>query len=215
MKKNNIVNSGIVLSLLVLFVGAAVIPNVVAQRSMPDPDQSSVTLVQNGYPGLNTCPRADHGSNDGTTYRYIRVTVRDVLGNPIPSVPAGSFDVIINPIPGDLVWYGTLSCTLNSAATQTDANGQIDFEMWGDTSIIGNATLTITVMGIPINDAEHFAFKSFDSDVNGGCTLADFSRFALYYNGYNWRNNFNWDPANLVSLADFSMFAIHYNHLHP
>lgn len=214
MKKNNILKDGIVLGIIALFIGAAaILPIATANRSVPDPDLSSIELTNQLYPGLNTCPLADYSLVDGTLYRYIRVTVLDANGGPMSGIPASYFDIVINPT--GLIWYGALSCSIISDDTETDANGQIDFSLYGDTSIIGNCSITISVIGIQINDWHSFSFKSFDNDASGGCTLADFSRFGACYNGVSWRNNFNWDPGNIVTLSDFSMFGAHYNHLHP
>jgi hypothetical protein len=170
-----------------------------------DPDQSFMTLTNENMPFLVTCPHSD-----GPAYQYVKVTVKNVTGNPIAGIPASDFSFTINPTGYDTHWYGTLSCTFTAMDQQTNANGEIRFTMKGDTSIYGNITIRVTVQTIPLNDIDTLPCKSPDYDTNGAVSLGDFVIFASDYSKVRWRSDFTGD--GLVSLGDFVLFAGHYAH---
>ena len=115
-------------------------------------------------------------------------------------------------------WFGTLSCSFTATETQTDANGELSFEIIGDTSITGDIqtgepgyiNIEVTVSGIPINDIDTLACKSIDYEPDGDVDLADFVLFAQDFGGTESRSDFDWDGD--VDLADFVMFAQHFGH---
>jgi hypothetical protein len=144
-------------------------------------------------------------------YKHVKVTVKDTGGNPRGDIPANEFTFTLGNAGAS--WYGTLSCTFIPVDPVTDANGEIRFEMKGDTSIIGNITIQATVQSIPLNDIDTLPCKSGDYDTNGGSSLGDFVTFASDYGKAGWRSDFSGD--GLVSLGDFVSFAGHYGHIHP
>jgi hypothetical protein len=167
-----------------------------------DPIQSSVTLA----PGhLTTCPMGD-----GPTYHCVTVTVKNAAGTPIPWIPSSMFTFTINPVGIGTHWYGTLSCHFSALDPVTDENGQIRFDICGDTSIYGNITIQVTVQGIALNDLDVLPCKTGDYDTNGGIMLGDFVTFAGDYGRSGWRSDFSGD--GIVGLSDFVMFAQHYAH---
>jgi hypothetical protein len=176
------------------------------QESGIDPDQSYVTLTNENMPFLVTCP-----AGDGPAYKHVKVTVKDTGGNPRVGISASEFTFTLGNAGAS--WYGTLSCTFIPVDPVTDANGEIRFEMKGDTSIVGNITIQAAVQGVPLNDIDTLPCKSPDYDTNGGISLGDFVTFASDYSKASWRSDFTGD--GLVSLGDFVSFAGHYGHLHP
>jgi parallel beta-helix repeat protein len=170
-----------------------------------DPNQSFVTLTNENLPFLVTCPRGD-----GPSYKHVKVTCRNRLGASLSGIPADDFIFTINPSGGDTHWYGTLSCTFTPVDQQTNMNGEIRFNITGDTSIYGNMTIQVTVQGVPLNDVDTLPCKTVDYDVNGMVSLGDFVIFARDYSRPSWRSDFTGD--GLVSLGDFVVFAQHYGH---
>jgi hypothetical protein len=170
-----------------------------------DPNLSFVTLTNTNMPGLITCPRGD-----GPIYEYIQITVKNNLGDPMPDIPADEFVFTLGGL--GAAWYGILSCTFTPVSSVTNANGEIRFTITGDTSILGNITIRVTVANIPLNDVDILSCKSFDYDHNGGVSLGDFVMFGGDYGGTAWRSDFSWDGS--VGLADFTLFGQHYGHRH-
>ncbi|MFH1101475.1 MAG: hypothetical protein V1726_05535 [Methanobacteriota archaeon] len=203
MIKQKIPNRGIVLGLIVLFIGAAIIPSTIAQRNVPDPILSIVELTGQNLPGLVTCP-----AGDGSIYNYLKVTVKDSNGNPIPSLPANVFEFIVTSAGAS--WHGTLSCTFTAIDTQTNANGEIRFSIRGDTSITGNINIQVIVIGLIINNAATLTCKTMDYNLDGQVSLGDFTVFGQDYTTTAWRSDFNFDGQ--VSLADFTVFGQHFTH---
>ena len=206
MKTDKLFTKGMVLGILVLFIGAVVVPSISGNRSIPDPDRSFVTLTGDNYEGLRTCPQGDGGP-----YQYIKVTCIDAMDTPIQGIPAGQFQIVVGP--GDASWFGDLSCTITAVDAQTNAAGEIRFEIEADTSIIGNITIEAIVQGIAINDVDLLECITVDFNLDGTVSLGDFGFFAPYYGLYHRWCDYNWDGT--VSLADFGYFAPHYGHVHP
>jgi hypothetical protein len=175
----------------------------VVQGSGPDPDQSFVTLTNENYDGLTTCP-----AGDGPSYQYVMVTVEDSDGQPLVGIPAEDFEFIVTD--AGATWYGTLSCTFIAVDSATNIDGEIRFEVIGDTSIIGDIGIEATVQGVDINDYDILPCKSYDYEPNGDVNLVDFAQFAADYGSNEYRSDFDWDGD--VDLVDFAMFAQHYLH---
>jgi len=93
----------------------------------------------------------------------------------------------------------------------TDENGMISFEIIGDTSIIGDIKIQVTVDEVLIHDIETLPCRSPDYSVDGNIGLSDFVLFAQDYGGlYNPRSDFDW--KGVINLIDFVIFAQHYGH---
>ena len=183
-------------------------------RSIPDPDQSFVTLTGESAAGMTTCPQGD-----GAIYEYLKVTCRDANGDPIEGIQSGEFEFTVSSIPGDTAWFrqgvqSYLDDTIFVAAdSETDANGEIRFTIQGDTSIVGNITIEVTVRGVPINDVDMLLCNSYDINTDGIVGLPDFGMFSAMYLTNDYRGDYDWN--GIVGLSDFARFSAHYLHVHP
>ena len=173
-----------------------------------DPDQSFVTLT--GL-GLTTCP-----AGDGPAYNHVKVTVIDTGGQPIEGISAGDFDFTVTAAPGT-GYFGTLSCTFTAVDAETDANGEIRFQVTGDTSIAalsgfgaGAITIEAEVQTIALNDSDDLPCCSYDENLDGKVDLSDFSWFAVDFGLNRPRSDYDWDGG--VDLSDFAQFAVHFGH---
>jgi len=187
-----------------LLVTVSAVGMVKMERGVPDPDKSSVDLTAENTLGMTTCP-----SGDGPVYQHVKVTCKSVYDDPLPGIPAGAFEFTVENTT-DTLWYGTLSCTFTAVDNATDANGEIRFEVVGDTSIYGNITIEVTVMNVDINDTDTLPCITFDYNVDGSVNLIDFGIFAGDFLTTAHRSDFNWDGT--VNLIDFGMFASHFLH---
>jgi hypothetical protein len=169
-----------------------------------DPDYSFVTLTDESGGGLTTCP-----DGDGPAYQYVKVSVRDGANNPIQGIASTQIALAITPA-GGTTYHGTISVSASPVETETDAQGEIRFELVGDTSISGDVNIEATVAGIPINDMDVLPVITFDLRMDGLVDLLDFSMFADDFTTTAARSDFNWD--GFVDLIDFSMFASHFLH---
>ena len=173
-----------------------------------DPTQSFVTLT--GL-GLTTCP-----AGDGSNYNYVKVTMKNSQGDPIQGIPAGDFDFTVTAAPGT-GYFGTLSCTFTAVDAETDANGEIRFQVTGDTSIAalsgfgaGAITIEAEVQTIALNDSDDLPCCSYDENLDGKVDLGDFSKFAVDFGLNRPRSDYDWDGD--VDLSDFGLFAVHFGH---
>jgi parallel beta-helix repeat protein len=164
-----------------------------------DPHRSSVTLTNESIPGLLTCP-----AGDGSIYRYVKVTCRNITGASLPGIFVEEFRFIPSGCPG------APSCVFTPVDTETNETGDIRFEVETDSSIIGNISIQVKVTGIPLDDIKVLPAKSIDIVSDGTINIADFVIFGQDYGTTHWRSDFNWDGR--VSLNDFVMFAQHYGH---
>jgi C1A family cysteine protease len=172
-----------------------------------DPDQSFVTLTADSAAGMTTCP-----AGDGPAYCYVKVTVRDGAGDPVPGIPSGEFDITVAPA-GGAQYNGGFSCTVTAVDAQTDADGEIRFGVTGDTSISGDVNVTVVVSGTAINDLDVLPCVTFDIVMDGVIDLLDFIEFADDYGTTAVRSDFDWSGS--VDLMDFILFAGHYHHSPP
>jgi hypothetical protein len=171
-----------------------------------DPDQTVVTLTHENLPHLISCP-----AGDGPIYQYIKVSVKNAQGNPLPGIPSSAFVFTITPVDVTTLWYETLSCTFTAVDPVTNMNGDIRFTIKADTSIYGNITIRVTVQSIQVNDADILACKTPDYNCDGIAALDDFVVFGQDYGRIMWRSDFTGDDG-LVGLGDFVIFGQHYGH---
>jgi hypothetical protein len=174
------------------------------ETSAIDPDSSFVSLTAETRGGLTTCP-----IGDGPPYEYVKVTVRDQAGSPMEGIASGEITFTVSPA-GGTAYYGSFSCTTSPIDSQTDANGEIRFDLTGDTSISGDIEIAVTVSGTVVNDTDILPAISYDVRVDGVVDLPDFIDFAEDYNTTASRSDFDWDGT--VALPDFIEFAGHYQH---
>jgi len=170
-----------------------------------DPYLSSFNLTGESTSGMTTCP-----IGDGPAYKYATVIVRDTYGNPIEGILAGNFLFSIDST-NTTQFFNNLSCSFITNNTMTDENGMIRFEIIGDTSIIGDIQIQVTVDEVVIMDIETLSCISPDYSVDGNVGLADFVLFARDFRGlYNSRSDFDWN--GVMNLGDFVIFAKHFGH---
>jgi hypothetical protein len=202
MNKKNLIRKGIVLGFMVLFVGASATLSM-GRRDVIDPEQSLVELT-GGHMPLVTCP-----ARDGSSYMYLKVTCKNSHGEPFVGLPPEVFQFNLNPLTGTR-WFRTLSCTFTPVDPMTNEHGEIRFTIRGDTSIIGNITIQVTVMSIPLHDVVVLVCKSPDYNCDGVVGIGDFVVFGQDYTKTVWRSDFTGDGP--VTLVDFVIFAQHYTH---
>lgn len=178
-----------------------------------DQNNSFMSLTHLKSSGLTTCP-----VGDGPAYQYLKVTCRNANGNPLPGIKSDLFDFTVTEASGTH-YVGNLSCSFLPVAPDdvkspiviaTNSQGEIFFEVVGDTTIIGNISIHVTVTGVLLNDTENLSCKSYDINCDGIVDCLDFDLFSSDYrgeSGFVWRSDFNWD--GLMGLSDFSMFALH------
>lgn len=178
---------GVLAGLLVLvFAGAA-------YAGIPDPDLSFVTLGPDL--GMATCP-----SGDGPPFQYVTVTAKRDNGTPISGIPYSSFFFTVT---GGNV-------TITNVDPETNALGEIRFEVVGDQAIVGTITIHVQIYTVVLNDIDYLDCNSFDIDLNGIVNLVDFALFASDYGSTAQRSDFDWN--GIVNLVDFALFAAHYGH---
>ena len=181
--------AGVLVGLMVLVATAS--------AGIPDPDLSFVTVGPDL--GMTSCPACD-----GPVYEYITVTAKRADNTPIEGIPATSFFFTVT---GGNV-------TITAVDAETDANGEIRFDMVADETIelLAPNELVIECMiyTIVLNDSDGVQVNTFDLDGSGDVGLADFSMFSAMYLTANPRGDYNW--SGLVDLPDFGMFSAHYLH---
>ena len=172
-----------------------------------DPDYSFVTLTHEPESGMTTCP-----GGDGPVYRYVKVTVMDESNSPMQGIASDQITLTITPS-GGATYHGALSVTASAVDAETDADGEVRFDLTGDTSITGDINIGVTVSGVTLNDMDVLSTRTVDLMMDGIVDLVDFSRFAFDYNTTNTQSDFDW--SGYVDLVDFSRFALHYLHGNP
>lgn len=182
---------GVLVGLLLLGVAG------VANAGIPDPDLSSCVLGPAA--GMATCP-----AGDGPAYQNITVTAKRSDTTPIEGIPYSSFFFTVTG--GDV--------TITHVDDETDANGEIRFEMVGDETIVlldpDFLTIEVQIYTVVLNDSDDLECNSYDINQDDAVGLADFSAFSQDYGSAEKRSDFNWDGT--VGLADFSQFSQHYGH---
>jgi len=169
-----------------------------------DPDHSFVELTNENYGGLSTCP-----AGDGVIYQHLKVTCNNEFGDPIQGIPPDSFDITVYPT-NDANWYGNLSCSFMAVDNQTNSDGEIGFEIRGDTSIAGPIHIRVSVDNILFHDVDELQCNSFDLDIDGDVDLTDLVNFSSLFGTDDWHADYNWN--GIVDLPDFVLFSQHFNH---
>jgi hypothetical protein len=169
-----------------------------------DPDYSFVTLTHEPETGMTTCP-----AGDGPAYRYVKVTVKDGSNNPMQGIQSDQITFSMSAA-GGTTYHGSFSATMTAVDAETDSQGEIRFELVGDTSISGDINIEASVAGVALNDIDVLSVRTVDLMLDGIVDLVDFSRFALDYNSTAAQSDFDW--SGYVDLIDFSRFSTHYLH---
>jgi hypothetical protein len=156
---------------------------------------------------------------DGPEYHYLKITVLNQDGLPIPGIRSDHIYFSVIAEEGTIV-VGTLSCTFipfgpSLQATDpliitTNYNGEILFKISGDTTISGNIDIKVKIDEVPLEDIAVLPCKTYDLDYDGVVNCTDFEIFASDYrreSGIIWRSDFDWDGD--VDIGDFAMFADH------
>lgn len=165
----------------------------VASAGIPDPTLSTIALGPDG--GMATCPQAD-----GPAFEYVTVTAKRSDATPIQGIPYSSFFFTVT---GGNV-------TITAVGAETDANGEIQFTVVGDETIIGDITIDCQIYTVVLDAGATLTCNSFDMNDDGAVGLQDFVLFSAEYNGTSAAADFNFDGT--VGLQDFVLFSAHYNH---
>jgi hypothetical protein len=174
-----------------------------ATAGIPDPDNSSCTLLNTSGAGMATCPALD-----GETYQYIMVEAKTALAAPIQYIPSTSFfftvtgaDVNINVDP---LW--------NGGVAETDANGQIQFEMDDNEAYVGNITIDVQIYTVVLNDSDQLYLNNYDEQNDGsGVGGSDFALFVADFGSPVPKSDFNHSGGD-VGGQDFALFVAHFGH---
>jgi hypothetical protein len=169
-----------------------------------DPDYSFVTLTHEVEGGMTTCP-----AGDGPAYQYVKVTVRDGSNDPMQGIAADQITFDITPA-GGTAYHGAFLVSTTAVDAETDANGEIRFELVGGTSISGDVSIEAIVSGVALNDVDVLPTRTYDLLMDGIVDLIDFARFALDFNTATAQSDFDW--SGYVDLVDFGRFAQHFLH---
>ena len=166
----------------------------VANAGIPDPDLSFATVGPD--PGMTTCP-----SGDGEAYQYLTVTAKRSDTSAIQGIPSTSF------------FFSTSggSCSFDAVQTETDVNGEIQFEVVGDETIIGDLLVYCQIYTVALNDADTISCISYDITDDDLVGLQDYTLFSGDYGNVAPRSDFNWS-GGVVGLQDYTLFSAHYGH---
>ena len=198
--------AGVLAGLLVV----AMVGTVTAGIPHPEESFTVMTFVAPAVKaGLATCP-----AGDGPAYQYMVVTAERSDGTPIQGILSSSFFFDVTG--------GEVTITCPDSPAETDVNGQINFEIVGDETIIGYSTgagatgpalsietqiytvvLTTNTMSLDCN--------SFDVDGNDAVGGQDGAYFVVEYGKTNEDMcDFNWDGS--VTGQDGAFWVAHYGH---
>jgi hypothetical protein len=170
----------------------------VATAGIPDPGLSTVVLGPDA--GMVTCPQGD-----APAYEYITVTAKRSDATPIAGIPYNSFFFTVTG--GDV--------TITHVDAQTNAAGEIRFDMVGDETIIAlppdpELLVECQIYTVVLTAGDDIPVNSFDIDGNGQVGLSDFGIFSSIYLTSDARGDFDWNGT--VGLSDFGLFSAHYLH---
>ena len=166
-----------------------------AVAGIPDPDQSSVTMMDVSGAGMATCPALD-----GEPYSSLKVTAKRSDTTPIQGIPYNSFFFLVTG--GDV--------NFSHVTAETDVNGEILFDVDDNECIVGDVTIEAQIYTVVLNDSDVLSCNCYDINEDGGVGAQDFSLFVSDYGTSATRSDFNWDGG--VGAQDFSLFVSHYGH---
>lgn len=165
-----------------------------AIAGIPDPDNSSVDLSGGGN-GMATCPTLD-----GEPFESMQVTALRSDYSPIQGIPSNSFFFLVTG--GDV--------NFSAATAETDANGDIWFDIDDNECIVGDLTIEVQIYTVILNDSDTLSCNCYDINEDGGVGAQDFALFVTDYGTTASRSDFNWDTT--VGAQDFALFVSHYGH---
>ena len=177
-----------------------------AIAGIPDPDQSSVTMMDTSGDGMATCP-----SLDGEAYSSLKITAKRSDTTPIQGIPYNSFFFLVTG--GDV--------NFSHVTAETDVNGEILFDVDDNESFIDDVTIECQIYTVVLNDSDVLSCNSYDIDQDSRATRGivgaqDFAWFVSCYGATTTpcvpRCDFNWD--GIVNALDFALFVSHYGHSH-
>jgi hypothetical protein len=105
--------------------------------------------------------------------------------------------------------------TITHVDAQTNAAGEIRFDMVGDETIIAlppdpELLVECQIYTVVLTAGDDIPVNSFDIDGNGQVGLSDFGIFSSIYLTSDARGDFDWNGT--VGLSDFGLFSAHYLH---
>ena len=168
--------------------------------NIPDPEFSYVELSGDG--GLLTCP-----AGDTSNYEYLVVGLRDLNNEPLSGISASEFEFSVD-YTGDS--YETVSFEFIPETNMTNENGELRFSISADSTLIGNAEISVSAMAVNLIENVDLDVKSFDLNYDGSVSIADLGMFASEYNTNSSNSDFDW--RGFVNIVDLGMFAAHYGH---
>ena len=199
--------------------------NINLDRTGVNPNTSYVELTGESSPGLLTCPV--WYSTQELFYKHVRITCLDDGKKPIQGIPWYCFTIMFFPVYNETLYYTPdwdpmpMDNYIRKESQQfaTDENGEIEFRLKSDTSIVGDIICTVGVLYqnefVEIVDYfDNFLLecRSFDYDKVNGCdgcvNKFDFLHFISIYHCDDWHGDYNWDKR--VNLLDFVRFARYY-----
>lgn len=176
-------------------------------KQVIDPGLSSLEVQHQSTPGLFTCP-----AGDGSVYQYLVLKVRNVFGEPIANIPAGS--ISLSPVAtAGAQYYGTLSFSITPVDSVSDANGNIRFQVKANTSIQGGINFKTSFRGVDVVTAVPLSCNSADINTDGVVNLSDLGLFSsVLYGTYDVSCDYNFD--GVINLSDGGYIATHNGHSH-
>lgn len=179
--------AGILAGLLVL--GAAS----VSMAGIPDPDASDCVLGPDA--GMVTCP-----AGDAPAYSFVTVTAKRADLSPIQGIPAANFFFLVTG--GEV--------TMTEVGSESDVNGQIQFTVVGDETIVTDITIEAQIYTVVLNQSDLLSCNSFDINDDDAVGVQDATLFVADYGTTATRSDFNWDGG--VGVQDATLFVAHYGH---
>ena len=179
--------------LLIGFVAAFALLSVIsaAYAAIPDPDQSSVVLLDDCWV---YCPASDQDLNN------LIVTVRNAAGDPLAGILATDFTVDLDG----------MAATATPADTATNAAGELQFDLVQTAGSCDTYTITVMVYTITLSDTPVVETRDVDLDHNGCVAGGDGAIFGLQWATAGPCADF--DCSGIVAGGDGAIFGLHWSH---
>ena len=178
----------------------------VAVAGIPDPTLSTIALdTQAAVAGLMTCP-----AGDADAYEFLTVTAKRSDSTPIQGIPYSSFFFTVTG--GD--------CTFTAQTTETDVNGEIQFDVVADEAIAHPAgdpvagvaiDIDVQIYTVALDAGVSLTCNTVDYNLDGTVDPIDFGKFAGDFNQTEARSDFTWS-GGAVDPIDFGKFSAHFGH---